>query len=210
MQVRRKTSGFNPWVGKIPWRREWQPIPVFLPGESHGQRSPAGCGPWDHDFSWTRLKHSMALCLNPVVYTHTQDFQYLWLHIFRMQKASQIIWYLQVSRFAQGKNKSLLIIGLHWWLSSKESACSAGDMSSITGSAEPLEKEMATRSSIFAEETPRREDPGRLQSTGLQRVGHNLVPKQQQIIIIIINHISSFKANTSFLYYYVWEKSGLR
>ena len=31
--------GFNPCVGKIPWRRAWQPTPVFLPGESHGQRS---------------------------------------------------------------------------------------------------------------------------------------------------------------------------
>ena len=31
--------GFDPWVGKIPWRREWPPTPVFLPGESHGQRS---------------------------------------------------------------------------------------------------------------------------------------------------------------------------
>ena len=30
---------FNPWVGKIPWRRAWQPITVFLPGEFHGQRS---------------------------------------------------------------------------------------------------------------------------------------------------------------------------
>ena len=35
---RLKGLGFNPWVGKIPWRREWQPTPVFLPGESHGQR----------------------------------------------------------------------------------------------------------------------------------------------------------------------------
>ena len=31
--------GFNPWVGKIPWRRRRQPTPVFLPGESYGQRS---------------------------------------------------------------------------------------------------------------------------------------------------------------------------
>ena len=31
---------FDPWVGKIPWRRAWQPTPVFLPGESHGQKSP--------------------------------------------------------------------------------------------------------------------------------------------------------------------------
>ena len=34
-----RRSGFNPWVGKMPWRREWQPTPVFLPGESHGRRS---------------------------------------------------------------------------------------------------------------------------------------------------------------------------
>ena len=34
LQCRR--PGFSPWDGKIPWRREWQPTPVFLPGESHG------------------------------------------------------------------------------------------------------------------------------------------------------------------------------
>ena len=39
---RHKTPGFNPWVGKIPWRRTWQPTPGFLPGESHGRRSPQG------------------------------------------------------------------------------------------------------------------------------------------------------------------------
>ena len=37
---------FNPWVGKIPWRREWQPTPVFLLGDFHGQRSLAGYSPW--------------------------------------------------------------------------------------------------------------------------------------------------------------------
>ena len=34
--------GSIPGVGKIPWRRKWQPTPVFLPGESHGRRSPRG------------------------------------------------------------------------------------------------------------------------------------------------------------------------
>ena len=34
--------GFDPWVGKIPWRRKWEPTPVVLPGESHGQRSLVG------------------------------------------------------------------------------------------------------------------------------------------------------------------------
>ena len=38
--------GFDPWVGKIPWEREWQPTPVFLPGEFHGQRSLADYSPW--------------------------------------------------------------------------------------------------------------------------------------------------------------------
>ena len=40
--MRCKRRGFDPWVGKIPWRRSWQPTPVFLPGDSHGQRSLAG------------------------------------------------------------------------------------------------------------------------------------------------------------------------
>ena len=39
---------FDPWVGKILWRRKWQPTPIFLPGEDHGQRSLAGYSPWDH------------------------------------------------------------------------------------------------------------------------------------------------------------------
>ena len=37
-----RRCGFNSWDGKIPWRRKWQPTPVFLPGKSHGQRSLAG------------------------------------------------------------------------------------------------------------------------------------------------------------------------
>ena len=37
---------FNSWAGKIPWRRACQPTPVFLPGESHGQRSLADYSPW--------------------------------------------------------------------------------------------------------------------------------------------------------------------
>ena len=45
---RRKRCGFNPWVRKIPWRRAWQPTPVFLPGESHGQKSLAGYSPRGH------------------------------------------------------------------------------------------------------------------------------------------------------------------
>ena len=44
LQCRR--PGFDPWVEKIPWRRAWQTTPVFLPRESHEQRSLASYGPW--------------------------------------------------------------------------------------------------------------------------------------------------------------------
>ncbi|KAI4536591.1 hypothetical protein MG293_012794 [Ovis ammon polii] len=37
--------GFDPWIRKIRWRREWPPTPAFLPGESHGQRSLEGSSP---------------------------------------------------------------------------------------------------------------------------------------------------------------------
>ena len=40
--------GNIPWVEKIPWHRKWQPTPIFLPGESHGQRSLVGYSPWGH------------------------------------------------------------------------------------------------------------------------------------------------------------------
>ena len=40
--------GSNSWVRKIPWRRKWQPNPVFLPGNPHGQRSLVGYSPWSH------------------------------------------------------------------------------------------------------------------------------------------------------------------
>ena len=43
-----KRCRFSPWVGKIPWRRKWQPTPVFLSGESHGQRSLESYSPWGH------------------------------------------------------------------------------------------------------------------------------------------------------------------
>ena len=39
---------FEAWVGKIPWRRKWQPTPVFLPGKSPGERSLVGYSLWGH------------------------------------------------------------------------------------------------------------------------------------------------------------------
>ena len=61
-------SRFNPWVRKIPWRRKWQPTPVFLPGESHGRRSLVGYSPQGRKESDTTerlhsLTHSLTVIL---------------------------------------------------------------------------------------------------------------------------------------------------
>ena len=50
---RLRRPGFDPWVGKLPWRRKWLPTPVFLPGESHGQRSLVGYSAWGYKESDT-------------------------------------------------------------------------------------------------------------------------------------------------------------
>ena len=73
------------------------------------------------------------------------------------------------------------IYGLPWWLSGIESTCQAGDEGSIPGQEDSLEKEMAAHSSILAWEIPWTEQPGRLQSGGSQRVGHDLTKQQQYL-----------------------------
>ena len=50
-----RRQGFNPWVWKIPWRRKWQPTPVFCPEKSHGQSSLKGYSPW----SLKRVRHDL-------------------------------------------------------------------------------------------------------------------------------------------------------
>ena len=45
---RHRRLRFDPWAVKVPWSRKWQSTPVFLPGESHGQRSLVGYSPWGH------------------------------------------------------------------------------------------------------------------------------------------------------------------
>ena len=59
-------AGFDPWVGKIPWRRKWQPTLGLLPGKSHGQRSLVVYSPWGHKESDTteRLHFHFSLSLS--------------------------------------------------------------------------------------------------------------------------------------------------
>ena len=55
---------FDPWVGKIPWRSAWQPTPVFLPGEAHGQRSLVCYSPWGRRESDTTDQLTLSLRLD--------------------------------------------------------------------------------------------------------------------------------------------------
>ena len=53
---------FDPWIGRIPWRKKWQPTPVFLPGKSQGQRRLAGYSPW----GLKRVRHNWATKQQPL------------------------------------------------------------------------------------------------------------------------------------------------
>ena len=58
---------FSSWVRKIPWRRKWQPTPLFLPGKLHGQRSLASYSPWGSQKSWVWLSNKMTRSLGEMV-----------------------------------------------------------------------------------------------------------------------------------------------
>ena len=65
-----RDRGFDPWAGKIPWRRNWQHTPVFLPGKFHGQRSLAGHSPWGCEESDT-TECTQRARTHTHIYTHT-------------------------------------------------------------------------------------------------------------------------------------------
>ena len=69
-----RVTGWISGSGRFTWSRQWQPTSIFLPEESHGQRSLVGYSPWghkesdltEHRYSATANDHSMKLVLNPV------------------------------------------------------------------------------------------------------------------------------------------------
>ena len=84
-QCRRcKRHGFDPWVRKIPSRRPWQPTPVFLPEESHGQRGLVSYSLWGCKESDTtkQLTHTQCVYVNPklLIYPCPQSFWFLKTH----------------------------------------------------------------------------------------------------------------------------------
>ena len=87
LQCRRcKRLSFDSWVGKIPWRRAWQPTPVFLPGGSHEWRSLAGYGSQGHRvrWDWSNWAHThlwyMSTQLNMTLFRLRFNSSSLWLY----------------------------------------------------------------------------------------------------------------------------------
>ena len=102
--------GLIPVLGKIPWRRAWQPTPVFLPGESHGQRSQAGYSPLG-------CKESDMTEATQHAHTNISKKHYVKVH----QLATK------------GFNLASLRVGFPGGSNSKESSCSAEGLGSIPG-----------------------------------------------------------------------------
>ena len=73
------------WVsGKVPWRRKWQPTPVFLPGESHGQRSLVGYSPWGRQDSQTAELLTLKLPIGVLTFTQENKlFQVSSFHYYQ-------------------------------------------------------------------------------------------------------------------------------
>ena len=57
----------NPWVGNIPWSRKWQPTPVFLPGESHGQRNLVDYSHEVSESDWVTITFTL-IVMNPQIF----------------------------------------------------------------------------------------------------------------------------------------------
>ena len=71
--------GFNPWVGKISWRRKWQPTPVFLSGKAHGRRSLIGYSPWGRKESDTTERLYFLISIDNTLSNKNDTFRLLLL-----------------------------------------------------------------------------------------------------------------------------------
>ena len=104
-----KASARNPSVRKIPWRRTWQPTPVFLPGESHGWRSLVGYiySPWGHRES-------------DMIYSELISFRMDWLDLRAVQRALKSLLQHHSSKASILQPSALFMVQLShpflWWL----------------------------------------------------------------------------------------------
>ena len=162
--------GFDPQVGKIPWRRKWQAIPVLLPGEFHGQRSGTGCSPWNHRVGHdcatyflsqckiisqsllkSQAKKIVSSCKKPISRLKNKqisDFKIELIILGRQVELRRVVWASLVAQLVKNPPavQETRVRSLIW--------------------EDPLEKKIANHSTILAWEIPWPEEPGGLQSMG--------------------------------------------
>ena len=137
---RRKGRGFDPWVGKIPWSRKWQPIHIFLPEKFYGQRSLVHYHPWGHKESGRTEQLRMWLRASEEVWNIEVNLRFFLL----------VWWALECKRTSLMAQmvKNLPAV----WEIQVQSL----------GQEDLLEKRMASHSSILIWEIPGTEESGRL------------------------------------------------
>ena len=111
---RHKRCGFDPWVGKIPWRRAWQPTPVFLPAEFHGQWSSAGYSQWGHKESDTTERLTLWLSEWNVINLYLFKKPHCHVFLIRLLITSQ----LHQCDPLRSKNLELCLLSMfYFWMS---------------------------------------------------------------------------------------------
>ena len=150
---------FHPWVRKIPWRRKWQPTPIFLSGKSHGQRSMADYSPWGHK----KVRHDLETKQQQYTYIYVCVCVCVCVYIYRCVCVCVCNWFTSLYTwnkhiFKSTKGQSVknlpAVQKTQVWSLCQE---------------DPLEKELATNPSILAWKILGTEEPCRLQFMGLQK-----------------------------------------
>ena len=88
-----RKPGFDSWVGKIPWRRKWQPTPAFLPGGFHGERSLAGYSHWDHKVGHNWATNTFTFP-SPLMKAKPQGVNTSRFISYSSMNIERILWYL--------------------------------------------------------------------------------------------------------------------
>ena len=136
--------GFYPWVGKIPWRRAWQPTPLFFPGESHGQRSLMSYSPWGcKELDLTEWLNTAKPFLTYWIFW----ICLIWKNILFVFPSPPVIFIMPPMQIKY--------------------------LDTFHDVASSLEINLATHSSVLAWRIPGTGEPGELPSLGSHRVGHD-------------------------------------
>ena len=148
---------FSPWVGKIPWRRKWQPTPVFLPGASHGQRSLVSCVAWGcRELDMTEQLH---------------------FHFHRHTRQDVLLWYIRIPELLCTNSHTYIYdAGKDWGQEEK-----VGDRDEMASPTLWTWIWVNSRSWWWTGK------PGVLQPMGSQRVGHNWATGQQVCWALILS-----------------------